>query len=45
MWPVVRRLDLVYDRNHYFGSGLIPKLKPIMADTLGADTVWAKTVN
>ena len=43
MWPVVRRLDLVYDRNHYFGSGL--KLKPIMADIMGADTVWAKTVN
>ena len=26
---------LVYDRNHYFGFGLIPKLKPKSVDTFG----------
>ena len=26
---------LVYDRNHYFGFGPIPKLKPKLADTFG----------
>jgi hypothetical protein len=26
---------LVYDRNHYFGFGPIPKLKPELADTFG----------
>ena len=26
---------LVYDRNHYFGLGPIPKLKPTWADTFG----------
>ena len=26
---------VVYDQNHYFGSGLIPKLKPRLADTFG----------
>ena len=26
---------LVYDRNHYFGLGPIPKLKPKLPDTFG----------
>ena len=25
-----RKLPVVYDRNHYFGLGLIPKPKPIL---------------
>ena len=28
-------LFVVYDRNHYFGSGPIPKPKPKLADTFG----------
>ena len=31
-WP-----KLVYDRNHYFGLGPIPKPKPKLADTFGRD--------
>ena len=27
------QVELVYDRNHYFGLGPIPKLKPKLADT------------
>ena len=30
---------IVYDRNHYFGFGPIPKLKPKLADILSADTI------
>ena len=26
---------ILYDQNHYFGLGLIPKLKPKLADTFG----------
>ena len=26
---------VAYDRNHYFGFGLIPKLKPKLVDTFG----------
>ena len=29
----------MYDRNHYFGLGLIPKPKPKLADTFLADTL------
>ena len=45
VWPIVsweyieKVIDaaayLVYDRNHYFGLGLIPKPKPKLADTFG----------
>ena len=28
-------LSIVYDRNHYFGFGPIPKPKPKLADTFG----------
>ena len=31
----IRKPQLVYDWNHYFGLGQIPKLKPKMADTFG----------
>ena len=28
-------IEVVYDRNHYFGLGPIPKPKPKLADTFG----------
>ena len=34
-YPKSIHRDVVYDRNHYFGLGLIPKPKPKLADTFG----------
>ena len=31
-------MKLLYDRNHYFGLGPIPKPKPKLADIFSADT-------
>ena len=32
VFVLIYRNELVYDRNHYFGLGLIPKPKPKLAD-------------
>ena len=32
--------ELVYDQNHYFGLGPIPKPKPKLADTFGRYHNW-----
>ena len=34
---------VVYDRNHYFGLGPIPKPKPKLADTFGRYRNWYET--
>ena len=33
-------LEVVYDQNHYFGLGPIPKRKPKLADTFGRYRNW-----
>jgi hypothetical protein len=35
LFRIYRSTAIVYDRNHYFGLGLIPKPKPKLADTFG----------